>query len=297
MEIHHLKTFIAITDNGTFGAAGNVVGLTQSAVSQQIKAIEEHLGVKLFDRSVRPPALTVHGLTLLEGAKKIVKEYEITTKATKGEGISGTLVLGAIRTSFVGVLPKALSNLRERYPQLRIHAQTLDSYDLVSMLTAGRLDAGIIPDGIQLKGNISWLPFAVEPLVVISSAEIRGKTDKYILENSPFINFSRKVPSANLINEEIHKRSINVHIEMNIDSYAAIIQLVSHGLGVSVVPEQARGEGFPLNIRKIPFGTPPIKRELGIIHQKESTKIKIISALYFELCELCGFNSSEILAK
>ena len=81
---------------------------------------------------------------------------------------------------------------------------------------------------------------------------------------------------------------------MNIDSYAAIIQLVSHGLGVSVVPEQARGEDFPLNIRKVPFGIPPIKRLLGIIHQKESTKGNIISALYNELCELCGFKFSNL---
>ncbi|MEJ2136040.1 MAG: LysR family transcriptional regulator [Desulfofustis sp.] len=295
MDIHHLKTFIAITENGTFGAAGEVVGLTQSAVSQQIKTMEEQLGVKLFDRKVRPPALTVQGLTLLEGARRIVREYEVTARAARGEKLSGNLVLGAIRTSFIALLPKALSSLRERYPQLRINAHTLDSYDMVPMVTAGRLDAAIIPSNIQLNDNISWLPFAVEPLVVISNKDIKGKPDKYILENSPFIKFSRKVPSADLVNEELRKRNINVHVEMNIDSYAAIVQLVSHGLGVSVVPEQVRGEDFPPNIRKVPFGIPPIKRLLGIIHQKESSKSNIISVLYNELCELCGFSSNDLL--
>lgn len=294
MEIDHLKSFIAITENGTFGAAGKVVGLTQSAVSQQVKTIEEQLGVKLFDRKVRPPALTVQGFTFLDGAKRIVREYEVTARATKGENISGNLILGAIRTSFIALLPKALSSLRERYPQLRVHAQTLDSYDLVSMVTAGRLDVAIIPSNIQLNDNILWLPFAIEPLIVISNKEVKGKTDKYILENSPFIRFSRKVPSANLVNEELRKRNINVHVEMNIDSYAAIIQLVSHGLGVSVVPEQARGVAFPPNIQKLPFGNPPLNRQLGIIYQKESTKNNIISALYSELCEFCGFKSSAL---
>ena len=116
MDIYYLKTFIAIAENGTFGAAGRVVGLTQSAVSQQIKTIEEQLGVDLFDRAVRPPALTVHGLTFLEGARRIVKEFEATTRATKGEKLSGNLILGAIRTSFTGALPKALSDLRKWYP-------------------------------------------------------------------------------------------------------------------------------------------------------------------------------------
>lgn len=294
MEIHHLKTFIAIAEYGTFGAAGKVVGLTQSAVSQQIKIIEEHLMVNLFDRTVRPPALTVHGLTLLEGARRIVKEYEITVRATKGEKISGSLVLGAIRTSFTGALPKALSNLRERYPQIHIHAQTMDSSELVSMVTTGRIDAAIIPSGIQLKDNISWVPFAVEPLVVISNVEVKKKTDKEILENAPFIKFSRNVITAGLINEELHKRNINVHVEMNIDSFAGIVRMVSHGFGVSVVPEQAKGDPLPVNIQKVPFGKPPINRILGIIRQKESRKRNIVSALYNELYELCGSTSSDL---
>jgi len=291
MDIHHLKTFIAIAENGTFGAAGKVVGLTQSAVSQQIKTIEDQLGVNLFDRTIRPPALTVHGLTLLEGAWRIVREYEITARATKGEKISGSLILGSIRTSFTGALPKALSNLRERYPHIRIHAQTLDSTELVSRVKAGRMDAAIVPGGIHLKEQIVWIPFAEEPLVVISNMEIRGKTDKEVLESSPFIKFSRKVLSANLINEEIRRRNINVEVEMNIDSFAGIVRMVSHGLGVSVVPEQAGGDAFPANIRKIPFGAPQIKRTLGIIYPLESPKSNIILALHTELCGLCGYTS------
>ena len=294
MEIDYLKTFIAIAERGTFGAAGKMVGLTQSAVSQQIKSIEEQLGVKLFDRTVRPPGLTVQGLTFLEGARKIVSEYEVTARTIKGEKLSGNLLLGAIRTSFIGALPMALSNLKERYPQLRVNAHTLDTTEIISTVTAGRLDAGIIPLGIQLQDHISWKPFAVEPLVVISNTDTTGKTDRYILENFPFIKFSRKVLSAKLVDDEIQKRKIGVMIEMNIDSYAAILQMVSHGLGVSVVPDQARRADFPSNIHKTPFGNPPVKRVLGIIYQKETTKRDIISLLHSELCDLCGFTASSL---
>ena len=294
MEIDYLKTFIAIAERGTFGAAGKMVGLTQSAVSQQIKSIEEQLGVKLFDRTVRPPGLTVQGLTFLEGARKIVSEYEVTARTIKGEKLSGNLLLGAIRTSFIGALPMALSNLKERYPQLRVNAHTLDTTEIISTVTAGRLDAGIIPLGIQLQDHISWKPFAVEPLVVISNTDTTGKTDRYILENFPFIKFSRKVLSAKLVDDEIRTRKIGVMIEMNIDSYAAILQMVSHGLGVSVVPDQARRADFPSNIHKTPFGNPPVKRVLGIIYQKETTKRDIISLLHSELCDLCGFTASSL---
>jgi DNA-binding transcriptional LysR family regulator len=288
MDIYHLKTFIAIAENGTFGAAGKVVGLTQSGVSQQIKTIEERLGVTLFDRTIRPPALTVNGLTLLEGARRIVKEYEFTARATRGEKLTGNLILGAIRTSFTGALPKALSDLRERYPHIRIHAHTLDSEELISRVRAGRLDAAIVPSGVHLKENIKWLPFAIEPLVVISKMENKGKTDRDVLESSPFLKFSRKVPTADLITEEIRRRNINIDVEMNIDSFAGIISMVSHGLGVSIVPEQAGGEALPANIRKIPFGEPQIKRILGIVCPQESPKNDIIQVLHSVLCSLCG---------
>ena len=292
MDIDYLKTFIAIAEHGTFRAAGKIVGLTQSAVSQQIKSVEEQLGVKLFDRTVRPPGLTVQGLTFLEGARKIVGEYETAARVTKGEKLYGNLLLGAIRTSFIGALPMALSNLKERYPQLHINAHTLDTPEIISSVTAGRLDAGIIPHGLILKDDISWKPFAVEPLVVISNTDMTGKTDRYILENFPYIKFSKKVISADQINNEIRKRNINVQIEMNIDSFAAILQMVSHGLGVSVVPDQARRADFPSNIHKTPFGNPPVKRVLGIIYRKETTKRDIISLLHSELCDLCGFAAS-----
>ena len=86
----------------------------------------------------------------------------------------------------------ALSNLKERYPQLHVNARTLDTTEIVSSVTAGRLDAGIIPLIPQLKDDIFWKPFAVEPLVVISNTDTAGKTDRDILENFPFIKFSEK---------------------------------------------------------------------------------------------------------
>ena len=119
--------------------------------------------------------------------------------------------------------------------------------------------------------------------------EIKGKTDRDVLESSPYLKFSRKVPTASLIAEEIRKRNINIKVEMNIDSFAGIISMVSHGLGVSVVPEQAGREALPANIRKIPFGLPQIKRTLGIVYPQESTKGNIITALYSQLCSLCGY--------
>ena len=288
MDIHHLKTFIAIDDHGTFGAAGKAVGLSQSAVSQQIRSIEDYLKVKLFDRTARPPVLTAHGITLLEGSRKIVREYERITSSVAGDQLSGSLVLGAIRTSFSGVLPISLAVLRDRYPHLRIHVNTADSIDLASMVTTGRLDAAIIPDDTKMSEKLCWRPYTVEPLKVIVQEGTNGETDKELLENSPYIRFKRDVPVAHLIDDEIRRRKIQVTEEMHIDSFAAVIRMVSFGLGVGIVPEQVADNTFPKNIRAIPFGNPPIQRRIGVIHRESCTKIRIVEALYNQLWRLSG---------
>jgi len=288
MDIHHLKTFIAIADYGTFGAAGDALFLSQSAVSQQVRKIEAFFGAKMFDRTVRPPALTASGVMLLERARKVVKEYDSITQNLTGDELSGRLSLGTIRASFKGALPKALAILRHRYPQLRIHVHTTVSADLITSVVTGRLDTAIVPDGITLKENLCWLPYTREPLVVLADMDAKGNTDIELLENSPYIKYFNNSSVALMIDKEILRRNVRIHSRINIDALEPIIRMVEHGLGVSVLPEPVGGEPLPPNIRKIPFGDPPLKRQLGIIYQKSSAKEKIISVLHKELFRLSG---------
>ena len=289
MEIRHLKTLVAIADYGTFGAAGDAVFLSQSAVSQQVRAIEEFLGFKIFDRTVRPPALTARGAMLLESAKKIVKEYENVIQNLTGDGPSGRLSLGAIRASFKGALPKVLTILRDRYPQLHVNVQTAISRDLIASIESGVLDAAIIPSGPVIKKNLRWLPYTYERFVVLSDVNAKGHTDKELLESSPYIRYFSHSAAAMMIDKELSRRNIRVHSRIDIDALEPIIGLVEQGLGVSVVPEPLGSGPLPANIRRVLFGDPPLKRQLGIIYQQSSSKEKIISLLRNELYKLSGF--------
>lgn len=288
MDIHHLKTLIAIVDYGSFEAAGDAVFISQSAVSQQVRTIEDFLGFKVFDRTIRPPALTVRGAVLVESARKIVMEYESVIKNLKGDELYGMLLLGATRASFKGALPKVLTILYHRFPQLHIHIQTGVSKDLVTSVETGRIDAAIIPSGTSLKKNICWLPYAIESLMVIADKQTRGKTDKELLENSNYIKFVSNSSVANLIDKELLRRNIHIYSTIEIDVLEPIIKLVQHGLGVSVFPESSGRGLIPSDIQKIPFGDPPIKRHFGVIYQNSSSKEKIISSLHNELFRLSG---------
>jgi DNA-binding transcriptional LysR family regulator len=82
-------------------------------------------------------------------------------------------------------------------------------------------------------------------------------------------SFKGALPKALAILRHRYPRlRIHVHSRINIDALEPIIRMVQHGLGVSVLPEPVGGEPLPPNIRKIPFGDPPLKRQLGIIYQK-----------------------------
>ena len=91
-----------------------------------------------------------------------------------------------------------------------------------------------------------------------------------------------------MIEREFVRRNIRVNSLIDIDSLEPIVELVAQGLGASVVPEQFGSNPPPPNIRRIPFGNPPLTRQLGIIYQQSSTKEKMITLLHDELYKLSG---------
>ncbi|NWE37427.1 LysR family transcriptional regulator, partial [Pseudomonas gingeri] len=107
--LRELKTFIAVTRHGTFAAAGMHIGLTQSAVSAQIRQLEHVLGVQLFDRTGRQATLNAAGIRALPLAKEILETFN------RNE-YRGELKVGAITTAQTGLLPQALVRLRQAAP-------------------------------------------------------------------------------------------------------------------------------------------------------------------------------------
>lgn len=278
MDIRHLKTLIAIAENGSFAAAGDAVGLTQSAVSLHVKALEEALETKLFDRTTRPPRLNSRGRNLVNRARDIVEQCEGLTDLVAGEGLAGSLDIGSVPTLLSGVLPPALKEIRTRHPDLRIRVSSGLSADLVGRVHKGELDAAVVSEPSQLLTGLSWHAVTSEPLVVIAPKGTKGATDRDLLLAGPFIRFQRYAWAGRLIDTHLKDRGIRVMTGMEIDSLEAVAAMVEHGLGVSVVPERAR-PCLPTNIEKLPFGDPPLCRVVGVVERRDNPKAHLIRAL------------------
>lgn len=288
MEIRQLKTLIAIVNAGGFAAAANAVGLTQSAVSQQVKALEDELGATLFDRTARPPALTVEGRTFLDQARRIVGLCDEAAGGIRRRHPSTSLHVGVVRGSLMGHLPVALAVLRSRHPGLKLRVTTGDLSELLAHVQHGRIDAALVPDAPALDPQLHWLPFLVEPFVVVAPARIGGATDQDLLEACPFIQFSRNVRTGRLIDAELRRRAIRVETAMEIDSFPAIVQMVQQGLGAAVVPAQAIGIAPPESIRAVAFGKPPMTRTVGLAERAANPKAALTAELHDELRRLSG---------
>ncbi|SDG63571.1 LysR family transcriptional regulator [Pelagibacterium luteolum] len=139
-----LRTFLAISETGSFGAAGERVNKTQSTVSAQMKRLEEIVGVPLFEKKGRRNVLTPDGLKLLEYAASMVRLNDEAIRAFKPPEISGRIRLGAIDEYAQAFLPGTLRSFAAVHPAVHVEVATGSSGQLRDLLEAGELDAAII---------------------------------------------------------------------------------------------------------------------------------------------------------
>lgn len=287
MDTRQLRTLVAIAEHGNFARAASVVSLTPSAVSQQIHALEQELDTTLFNRESRPPSLNLQGLKMLETARQILKLADETKDIFSGGRTASTLNIGSVRTSTIGLLPKAIVAMRKEYPELNINLRVGNSSSLISDVNTERLDMAVVAENVSILRNMIWSPFIREPLVVIAPPGTSPRSTLQLLENFPFIRFGSDVPLAALINNELTRLRANVHDIAEIDTISAIVECVAAGLGVSIVPDIAV-RGHERNMLVQSFGEPQVFRQIGTIQRAGSAKSELLIALHNKLAEMAG---------
>jgi len=283
MDVKSLYTLIAIADHGSFGDAGRAVGLSTSGVSLQVRALEDELGITLFDRSTRPPRLTEKGRALVQRARDVIAAWENLSDSLKRDATRGVLRVGAVHTSVSSMVPPALARLQGRSPDLHIHLMTALSHELDEAVKRGTLDAAIVSRPGQVDPALSYRAFVEEPLAVIAHESLAGDSDRELLERHPYVRFNRFARVARLVEAEFARRDIHITSRMEVDTLEGVLRLVSSLLGVSVVPVPRVGFDFPPEIRTVPFGAPPILRELGLVEPAINARAHFCDLLFEEL--------------
>jgi len=279
MDTRQLKTLLAIVEHGTFARAAEHVHLTPSAVSQQVQALEAEIGRPLFDRSSRPPRLTTEGQQMVEGARHLVQAAEEILDAVSGRTVLAPLILGSVRTSALGLMPRAIMLMKEVHPRVRIKLRVANSEALLIDVGAGRLDAAMVAENPGMPDTLRWHPFIREPLFVIAPPGAPPMTAEGYLSHYPFVRFRSNVPLAHMIDRELARTNLPLYEIAEIDTVSAIVACVANGLGASVVPNIAIKEcAAPL--MTAPFGKPHLYRQIGLVDRPGSPRSSVIADLH-----------------
>lgn len=284
MSIRHLRTLLAIAERGSFAAAAREVHLTESAVSMQMKALEAELGVSLFDRTTRPPALTDAARALLPEAADLIAGYERLARRESDDGlVQGHLRLGAVPSVITGILPGAIAALRRRHPGVHVEIAMALSAELVERVERRALDAAIVSELGRVPDGCLWSPFAREPLVLIAPPDAPDRTAGELLAAFPFIRYTRQAWVGRLIHAMMRRRRIKVAEVMTLDTLEAVTAMVSHGLGVSIVPERGRSVPLAFPVRVVALPAPVVHRTVGLLRPASHAKASLADALLLEL--------------
>lgn len=281
MSLRALRTLIAIAQHGSFARAAEAVHLTQSAVSLHVRSLEEEFNALLFDRSRRLPVLTEAGHLAVERARELLAIYDsIATDLGDGSELRGRLKLGAIQTALAGVLPAALAALSREHPNLRVNVSSGMSAELATRIESGELDAAVTTEPVKPypHGLVSTLLYE-EGFWIIAPVSVDSSDSRRLLQENPFIRFDRRAWAGRTIEQELRRMRLRVQASMELDSQDAIIQMVSSGLGVAVIPLSTRDLLALDGVVRIPFADPQRMRRVVLLEREDRPAGRLASAL------------------
>ncbi|CAM3707460.1 LysR family transcriptional regulator [Rouxiella silvae] len=277
--LRELKTFIAVTQDGTFAAAGQRIGLTQSAVSAQIRGLEDHLGMPLFDRTGRAAVLNAAGSRILPMAEQILDIFANMSQPESLNDFRGVIKIGAISTFQTGMLPKVLLRLHQNAPALETKLVPGVSFHLLTQVDAGNIDLAIvIKPGFPLPKDLHSETLLNEPFVLIVPKNLDGEDPLTLLRENPFIRYDRTSFGGRMVSHFLRRHRLEPKVVLEIDEIDAIVKMVECGLGVALVPLAGLWLERQASVRVIPLAEMVFNRELVLVmrHANRQSPLHIL---------------------
>ncbi|MBV1866086.1 MAG: LysR family transcriptional regulator [Rhodobacteraceae bacterium] len=241
MQTSHLRSFLAIKDTGSFTAAAAAVHLSHSAVSIQMKQLEQQLGASLFIKGRRPAMLTPLGEEIAEKAREIMDRLDDLKALAGADDLGGRVTLGFVPTTLQTLLPVVLERLRCEFPDLKVAVRSGLSSELAKMVEDHNIDFAFLSAPVSDPAMIRLHEIGSEPLFLVMAQNAHATSPAKpadILRQTPYIAFSRSTWLGKQIASHLTQSGHIVEPEIELDSFDAIEHLVARGFGVSIVPQR-----------------------------------------------------------
>ena len=278
--VAQLRAFVAVARTRHFGEAASLLGISQPTLSQSLAALEANLGVQLLERNPRQVLVTAAGTALLPLARRAVEAIDAVTQAAiPAQWLSGPLRLGIIPTIGPYLLPVLLRTLRDEAPDLQPMVHEDQTARLIEALRHGDIDVAVLALPVE-DTNLQQLPVYEEDFVLAVAADDP-------LADARDVDPGSLAQMRLLLLDEGHclrDQALAVCMQAGVTDAGAdparaaslptIVQLVSAGLGVTLLPEtavQVEARGATLGIAH--FAAPAPGRTIGLVFRSTSARL------------------------
>lgn len=254
MNLFKYEIFNKVAEIGSFTKAGEMLGLTQSAISHAISSLEKEFGFELIHRSKQGLKLTPDGQIMLSAIRRALQAQEfIKQEAANINGITkGIVRIGTLSSISAKWLPTIIRKMEVHYPGVQIQLREGDYYEIEQMLMDGVIDCGFLN-----RSYSNLFPFTPllrdELLCIVSNKSSLFKQDKVDIKDvelEPFILSSYN--GTNDIKSILDLYNVKTNIRFELYDESSIVTMIEHGLGISILPELVLKK-LPSNVRAIPL--------------------------------------------
>jgi len=276
MDFDQLNTFLEVAKQGSFSRAGEKVFRSQSAVSAQIRQLEQEYGDRLLDRSGKTVKLTPAGQVLFDYAErmKLLREESLMAVADHSSTPRGTLRVGANEATCLYVLPEVFAEYCRRYPPVQINIYRNFSYKIAEKLENGAIEVGILTLPVQ-SPSLEIHPIFRDKLMLMVSpsnplAKQKTASVKDIVKHS--ILLPKTGHSRRIMDKMFRPYRDQLQVRMELPSIGMIKSFVAADLGVSIISASfARDDVAAGRVKLVDLEDAEMFRELGLAYRRDRT--------------------------
>lgn len=293
MDFDQLTTFMQVAKLGSFSRAGQKVFRSQSAVSAQIRQLEQEYGDKLLDRSGKDVRLTPAGRVLFNYAERLLqlRDESLLAVADQGATPRGTLLIGANEATCLYVLPDVFAEYCRLYPEVQISIYRNFSYKIIEKLENGTIDVGIVTLPVKSPSLKTHSIFRDQLMLMVNPQNPLAKHK--VVSVSDIVKEPLLLPKTGFTRQIMDKlfRPYNsrLQIRMELPSIGMIKSFVAAGLGVSLISASfARDLVLAGTVKVIPLQDAEMWRELGLAYRRDRTLTRATTTFIATVRQVAG---------
>lgn len=275
MQIENFKIFADLVETKSFSKSAKINGITQSAVSQQARAMERHFKTLLIDRSQKQFQLTREGVRLYDAAKDMLHTYEklLSELQEMKKVISGTIRISTIYSIGLHELPPFIKRFLHDFPSVNVRVEYRRSNLVYEDILHNSVDFGLVAFPVKQR-QIEAIPFRNDHLVLIAHpahplAKRGGPVDLKELAGLKFIGFDPDIPTRKAVDQIFKDNALDIEPVMEFDNIETVKRAVEIDHGVAIVPlATVQQESQQSSLAILNFAGKDFTRPLAILHRK-----------------------------